>query len=70
VRGCVPKAVSLGVAASEHRGDISDEAFVVRFAGEVVAEHARVDVLVNNTGIVLLLLRNLLLLRIFGGCWK
>jgi len=45
------KAVSLGVAASEHRGDISDEAFVARFAGEVVAEHARVDVLVNNAGI-------------------
>lgn len=36
---------------SVHTGDVSVEADVVRVVGEVVAEHGRIDALVNNAGI-------------------
>jgi NAD(P)-dependent dehydrogenase (short-subunit alcohol dehydrogenase family) len=42
---------SVGAPASEFLGDITDEAFVARFASEVEARYARVDLLVNNAGI-------------------
>lgn len=42
---------SAGAPASEVLGDITDEAFVARFASEVEGRYARVDLLVNNAGI-------------------
>ena len=37
------KALSLGVAASEHRGDISDEAFVARLPVRTGSSSVRVN---------------------------
>jgi NAD(P)-dependent dehydrogenase (short-subunit alcohol dehydrogenase family) len=47
----VREAKSLGAEVAEFRGDITDDAFVARFASEVATRFARIDVLVNNAGI-------------------
>jgi NAD(P)-dependent dehydrogenase (short-subunit alcohol dehydrogenase family) len=44
-------ATALGAQAYEFLGDITGEAFVARFASEVEARYARVDLVVNNAGI-------------------
>lgn len=40
-----------GANSAEFTGDVTDEKFVARFAGEVEARFGQVDVLVNNAGI-------------------
>ncbi|HEX8905206.1 MAG TPA: SDR family NAD(P)-dependent oxidoreductase [Longimicrobiaceae bacterium] len=40
-----------GLRVTRHRLDVSDRAAVAAFPGEVTAEHAGVDVLVNNAGV-------------------
>jgi short-subunit dehydrogenase len=42
-----------GVRVSEHHLDVSDHDAVAAFPDQVVAEHDRVDVLVNNAGVAL-----------------
>jgi len=42
-----------GVAVSEHRLDVADESAVAAFPDAVLAEHGRVNVLVNNAGVAL-----------------
>jgi NAD(P)-dependent dehydrogenase (short-subunit alcohol dehydrogenase family) len=44
-------AIALGAKVCEFLGDVTGEAFVARFASEVEARYARVDLLVNNAGI-------------------
>jgi len=44
---------SLGVDVSEHRLDVSDHEAVAAFPSAVLAEHGRVNVLVNNAGVSL-----------------
>jgi NAD(P)-dependent dehydrogenase (short-subunit alcohol dehydrogenase family) len=45
------QAAASGAEVAEFRGDITNDAFVARFASEVRGRFARVDVLVNNAGI-------------------
>ncbi|MFT4247614.1 MAG: SDR family oxidoreductase [Pseudomonas sp.] len=40
-----------GKSASTHRVDLADEAAIAAFAGEFLAAHPRLDVLVNNAGL-------------------
>lgn len=42
-----------GVTVSEHRLDVADEGAVAAFPDAVLAEHGRVNVLVNNAGVAL-----------------
>lgn len=43
---------SLGIAASGHVADLTDEEQVVDLVAKVVAQHGRLDVVVNNAGMV------------------
>jgi len=45
-------AQAIGPAASAYRHDVSDEARWQEIVAEVIAKHGRIDVLVNNAGIL------------------
>ncbi len=51
VVGCDHHATPVAGAASTHAVDVTDRAAVDRFVAAVLAEHGRIDVLVNNAGI-------------------
>lgn len=48
----VAELAALGVAAGGHVGDLRDAAAAERIRDEVLARHGRLDVLVNNAGMV------------------
>ncbi len=53
LRGAADQARSQGVAVSEHCLDVADADAVAALPGAVLAEHGRVNVLVNNAGVAL-----------------
>lgn len=48
--GAAAFAAAVGTGASAHGCDVTDDAQVAAMAAEVLGEHGRVDVLVNNVG--------------------
>lgn len=46
-------AAAIGTAATAHRHDVTDEARWQEIVAEVIARHGRIDVLVNNAGILM-----------------
>ncbi len=53
LEAAVKEASAKGVRVSRHRLDVADRAAVAAFPEAVLAEHAGVDVLVNNAGVAI-----------------